>query len=452
MKDVLHEAMDLEGLQRVLRGISDGAHPLPGRGHAGAVAVLARDSERQSVRVSRRRAARRAPRARRRDAPRAAGSGAAGGRTRSIPRRSPQVRAGCLAGCARRRRTARRAANAGRAAGSVDRSWRRASSCEALADRRASDLRHCFERWHDRERSRRGALARASATVALLGRGRASASVSRRSFPDAQFEQRPAAMSASGVAFARRRAARAWSRGWMQHIGPDDGRGAGALRSALPLREIEQALLRLEASGAILRGQFRPDGDDPRARRRMVRPAPAGAHSPADARARCASRSSRSRRRNSCAGCCAGSTSRPARKLAGERGTLEVLRQLQGFEVPANAWERQILARRVADYDPEDARSALPHRRGRLGPPLAASGHARRTHARAARRRVVPTSVAPITFFVREDADWMTPRRAEATSSRKLRGLSHGGARSAATSCSSAARRSSPTSCAAPAS
>jgi len=27
------------------------------------------------------------------------------------------------------------------------------------------------------------------------------------------------------------------------------------------------------------------------------------------------------------------------------------------------------------------------------------------------KRRIVPTSVAPITFFVREDADWMTPRR-----------------------------------------
>src|SRR5207253_3961547 len=40
-------------------------------------------------------------------------------------------------------------------------------------------------------------------------------------------------------------------------------------------------------------------------------------------------------------------------QVLGERGTLEVLRQLQGFEVPANAWERQILARRIADYDPK---------------------------------------------------------------------------------------------------
>ena len=31
------------------------------------------------------------------------------------------------------------------------------------------------------------------------------------------------------------------------------------------------------------------------------------------------------------------------------------------------------------------------------------------------RRRVVPTSVAPITFFVREDSDWMQPRNPEDT-------------------------------------
>ena len=43
----------------------------------------------------------------------------------------------------------------------------------------------------------------------------------------------------------------------------------------------------------------------------------------------------------------------PGTQVMGERGTLEVLRQLQGFEIPANAWERQVLARRIADYDPK---------------------------------------------------------------------------------------------------
>src|SRR5947207_13608081 len=39
-------------------------------------------------------------------------------------------------------------------------------------------------------------------------------------------------------------------------------------------------------------------------------------------------------------------------QVLGERGTLDVLRQLQGFEVAANAWERQVLGRRVGGYDP----------------------------------------------------------------------------------------------------
>jgi ATP-dependent Lhr-like helicase len=40
-------------------------------------------------------------------------------------------------------------------------------------------------------------------------------------------------------------------------------------------------------------------------------------------------------------------------------------------------------------------------------------------------RRVIPTSVAPITFFVREEADWMIPRHA-AGDEAEVRGLSHG--------------------------
>src|SRR5260370_20084387 len=44
----------------------------------------------------------------------------------------------------------------------------------------------------------------------------------------------------------------------------------------------------------------------------------------------------------------------PSTQLLAERGLLEGLRQLQGFEAPANSWERQILARRVANYDPKE--------------------------------------------------------------------------------------------------
>ena len=93
--------------------------------------------------------------------------------------------------------------------------------------------------------------------------------------------------------------------------------------------------------------------------------------------------------------------------IARRAGLLEAMRQLQGFEAPANSWERQIFARRVAGYTPE----MLDHLCltgavgwGRLSPHPATL----ETWSREG-RRVIPTSVAPIAFFVREDADWMMP-------------------------------------------
>jgi ATP-dependent Lhr-like helicase len=101
----------------------------------------------------------------------------------------------------------------------------------------------------------------------------------------------------------------------------------------------------------------------------------------------------------------------PGTQLLGERGTLEAIRQMQGFEAPANSWERQILKRRVADYDPKVLDQLCLTGAvgwGRLSP------HPATLEALTdGKRRVIPTSVAPITFFVREDADWMIPRRAE---------------------------------------
>jgi len=47
------------------------------------------------------------------------------------------------------------------------------------------------------------------------------------------------------------------------------------------------------------------------------------------------------------------------------------------------------------------------------------------SEAAPSRRRVVPTSVAPITFFVREDADWMAPRH-PGIEPAETRGISQG--------------------------
>jgi ATP-dependent Lhr-like helicase len=122
----------------------------------------------------------------------------------------------------------------------------------------------------------------------------------------------------------------------------------------------------------------------------------------------------------------------PGSQMQGERATLEVLKQLQGFEIPANAWERHVLSRRIANYDPKwldqlCLTGAVGW--GRLSPHPATIdyGADSKTDAEGSqrKRRVIPTSVAPITFFVRDDADWMSPHN-PATADPNSRGLSEG--------------------------
>src|SRR5437879_7825761 len=113
----------------------------------------------------------------------------------------------------------------------------------------------------------------------------------------------------------------------------------------------------------------------------------------------------------------------PGTQLAGERGTLEVLRQLQGFEAAANAWEGQILARRIAYYDPNVLDQLC--LTGAVGWGRLSPHPATLEHSAEGKRRVIPTSVAPITFFIREEADWMTPKHPGAEQP-EGRGLSPG--------------------------
>ncbi len=95
----------------------------------------------------------------------------------------------------------------------------------------------------------------------------------------------------------------------------------------------------------------------------------------------------------------------PQTQLTGEEGVLEALSKLEGFEAPAVEWERTLLPARVAAYDPRwlDAlclSGAVGW--GRVSPhPAWSAGQG------SAPRRVIPTNAAPITFFVRESADWL---------------------------------------------
>jgi ATP-dependent Lhr-like helicase len=101
----------------------------------------------------------------------------------------------------------------------------------------------------------------------------------------------------------------------------------------------------------------------------------------------------------------------PQSQLSGEEGVLEALHQLEGFEAPAIEWERTLLPARVANYDPRwlDAlclSGAVGW--GRISPhPAWFSGDKPNGEGAARPRRVIPTNAAPITFFIRETADWL---------------------------------------------
>jgi ATP-dependent Lhr-like helicase len=97
----------------------------------------------------------------------------------------------------------------------------------------------------------------------------------------------------------------------------------------------------------------------------------------------------------------------PRSQLSGEAGVLEALRQLEGFEAPAIEWERTLLPQRVAGYDPRWLDVLCLEGVvgwGRISPHPAFATHGVDF---SAPKRVVPTSMAPVTFFLREDALWM---------------------------------------------
>lgn len=271
-------------------------------------------------------------------------------------------------------------------------------------------------------------------------------------------------------------------KGWMLHSGPITAADLAG-KASLSERDVDLALLRLETSGAILRGNFTGTtaGVTEWCERRLL----SRIH-----------KLTVSVLRQQIEPVSAAQFMRwllqwqhlaPGSQLTGERGLLEVLKQLQGFEIPANAWEQQILARRVKNYKPDDldrlcligavgwgrisphpaivdAAGAAAvvnrdgqnvHRSGTVSgavakeislPALGSGGNNSVAYVRplksnalasgtpasnggedenddspkASVRRVVPTSVSPITFFVREDSRWMAPKMAELEDSTAL--------------------------------
>ncbi len=218
-------------------------------------------------------------------------------------------------------------------------------------------------------------------------------------FPEARFDAHLVEVEAEPA--EREEVLRELVAGWMEHCGPVT---APALADVLGVAqgEIDQALLKIEGSGAVLRGKFTDaaGAETEWCGRRLL----ARIH-----------RLTLGRLRREIAPVTAAQFMRwlfrwqhvaRGTQLPGERGTLEVLRQLQGYEAPANTWEQQILARRVVGYDPAWLdRLCL---RGAVGWGRFSPHPAMLVESAERRRRVTPSSVAPITFFVREDGEWMS--------------------------------------------
>lgn len=93
-------------------------------------------------------------------------------------------------------------------------------------------------------------------------------------------------------------------------------------------------------------------------------------------------------------------------QLHGVDGTLQIVRQLQGSEFAAAAWETVVLPRRIANYRPEyldELCLAGEVSWGRLSPHPAFERELEESEG----RRVRPTRVAPLAIFLREDAPWL---------------------------------------------
>jgi ATP-dependent helicase Lhr and Lhr-like helicase len=192
--------------------------------------------------------------------------------------------------------------------------------------------------------------------------------------------------------------------GWISHAGPTTAAELGEVLGVLP-SEIDKAVLRLEAAGSILRGQFTSAAAQQiewcerrlLARihrltlgelRKQVQPV-----TPAQFMRWLL------RWQHAAAGT----------QLIGERGTLEILRQLQGFEAPANSWEHRVLRQRISNYAPQVLDQLC--LTGAVGWGRLSPHPATLETVTSGGRRVIPTSVAPIAFFVRDAADWMAAGR-----------------------------------------
>ncbi|MHB1937568.1 MAG: DEAD/DEAH box helicase [Acidobacteriaceae bacterium] len=193
--------------------------------------------------------------------------------------------------------------------------------------------------------------------------------------------------------------------GWLQILGPVTASSLASL-VGVAASDIFQTLLKLEMQGTVLRGTFENAGSPSSANfdiewcerrllqrihrltignlRKQIEPASASVYMQ---------------------WVLGWQHLTPQSQLSGEQGVLQALTQLEGFEAPAIEWEKSLLARRVAGYDPRWLDQLCLSGAvgwGRVSPHPAWSAA-----EGGVPRKVVPTGMSPITFYIRETAAWL---------------------------------------------
>ena len=195
-------------------------------------------------------------------------------------------------------------------------------------------------------------------------------------------------------------------RGWLESSGPQT-QSSLSQRFALPTSVMEAALLRLEAEGQILRGRFTvtaaSQGSEIEWCNRRVL---ARIHRMTLGRLRREIEPVTSR--DFMRFLYHWQHVKPGTQLHGPDGALHIIKQLQGYEISAAAWEGDVLRRRLGRYAPELLDQLCISGEvvwGRLSPHPAFDDQDRGKNGNA--RRVRPTRSAPVALFLREDAPWL---------------------------------------------
>ncbi|MET0151254.1 MAG: DEAD/DEAH box helicase [Candidatus Binatia bacterium] len=248
-------------------------------------------------------------------------------------------------------------------------------------------------------------IASGRASVASVGSFRAFVAAERvqwvrAALPAASFSPEIPSLPAMRVPSDAEEALVEIVRGWMSVTGPVTAADL-AERLALAVARVDAALARLEADGQVMQGSFNPgsSGGDWCDRALLAR----------------IHRMTLGRLRREIEAVSPAELVRfllhwqhvhPGTQLHGRDGVLEVIRQLEGIELPGPAWERDVLPARIADYDAadlEDLCLAGEVAWGRLR--LAASAADEPDQPARERRRAGPTRSAPLAFVLRQDLD-----------------------------------------------